>query len=172
MVKIMKYFFQAILFFCICIIGCRNVSDRDKIVFKVPLSEIEDSIRVMNSLLNSYNEVNYYIDDENNLFVGTNGIGKIDSIILHQIKSNPLNFTNTDIRIFSIILFLKNNRINSCFRHRDIKAIVYDYNPTKKDRFEDVRYIVLNENQLYINSNEFHILDKKDNLLLITPVLR
>ena len=171
----MGYFFQIIIL-CICITGCSNTSKRDKISFKVPLSEIEDSIKVMNSLLNSNREVNYYIDDANILIIGTTEVGKIDSLFLAQLRLNPSNYTNTDIRIFSIILFLKSNEINSCFRHRELGVIVYDYQPTKEDRFEDIRYIVLNDGKLDINSSRFknsqYIVDEKGNLLLIAPIDR
>lgn len=174
MVIKMKYLFKTILILCICTVGCNNINNRDKISFKVPSSEIKDSLKVINSLLSSYSEINYYIDDANILTIGTNKIGKIDSLFLSQLKSSPSNFKNTDSRILSIILFLKNNGINSCFRHRDLGIIVYDYKPTKEDRFEDVRYIVLNDSQLDINSirlkNSQFILDKKDSLLLIKPI--
>lgn len=170
----MRYLFQLLFVLCICITGCSN--ERDTISFKVSLSTIADSIKVMNSLLSPYNEVNYYIDDANMLLIGTKEVGKVDSVFLSKLKLNPLNYTNTDIRFFSIILFLKYNEINSCFRHRDLGVIVYDYKPTKDDRFEDVRYIVLDDGQLDTNSSRFknsqYVLDRKDNLLLIAPVER
>lgn len=172
MVKTMRYLLLFVL--CICISGCSNTNERNTISFKVSLSTIADSIKVMNSLLSAYNEVNYYIDDANMLLIGTKEIGKVDSVFLSTLKLNPLNYSNTDIRIFSIILFLKNNEINSCFRHRDLGVIVYDYKPTKDDRFEDVRYIVIDDGQLDTNSSRFknsqYVLDRKDNLLLIAPV--
>lgn len=171
----MRYFFQIITVF-ICIVGCSDINKRDKISFKAPLSEIEDSIKVMNTLLNSYREVSYYIDDANILLIGTNEVGKIDSSFLAQIRLNPSNYTNMDVRIFTIILFLKNNEINSCFKHRELGVIVYDYKPTKEDSFEDVRYIVLNDGRLDINSSVFknsqYILDKKGKLFLIAPIDR
>jgi hypothetical protein len=174
MVKTMRYLFQLLFVLCICITGCSNTNERDTISFKVPLSTIADSIKVMNSLLSSYNEVNYYIDDANVLLIGTKEVGKVDSVFLSKLKLNPLNYTNTDIRIFSIILFLKYNEINSCFRRRDLGVIVYDYKPTKDDKFEDVRYIVLDDGLLDANSSRFknsqYVLDRKDNLLLIAPV--
>ncbi len=170
MVNKMKYFFNAIFILCICTVGCNN---RNKISFKVPSSDIKDSIKVMNSLLGSFSEINYYIDDANILSIGTKKIGKIDSLFLSQLKSSPSNFNDTDIQTFSIILFLKSNGINSCFRHRDLGIIVYDYKPTKEDRFEDIRYVILNDGRVNINSNFFRnsyfILDKKDSLLLIEP---
>src|SRR5690606_19729709 len=110
------------------------------------------------------------------LLIGTKEVGVVDSVFLSKLKLNPLNYSNTDIRFFSIILFLKYNEINSCFRHRDLGVIVYDYKPTKDDRFEDVRYIVLDDGQLDPSSSRFknsqYVLDRKDNLLLIAPVCR
>lgn len=170
----MRYLLQLLFLLCICVAGCGNTNKRDTISFKVPLSVMADSIKMMNSLLSTYNEVNYYIDDANVLLIGTKEIGKIDSSFLAHLKLDTSNYTKTDLRIFSIILFLKSNEINSCFRHRDLGVIVYDYRPTKDDRFEDVRYVVLDDGQLDINSSRFknsqHILDKKDNLLLIAPI--
>jgi len=171
----MRYFVQIILAIFICAVaGCSKTKERDIISFKVPLKEMEDTIEVMNFLLSSYNEVNYYIDEADVLQIGTNEVGKIDSLFLAKTKLNPSKYSNTDLRIFSIILFLKYNEINSCFRHRDLGVIVYDYKPTKDDRFEDVRYIVLDDGQLDTNSSRFknsqYVLDRKDNLLLIAPV--
>jgi hypothetical protein len=169
----MRYLFQLLFVLCICVIACSDLKERDTISFKVPISTIADSIIVMNSLLNSYNEVNYYIDDDNMLLIGTKEVGRVDSVFLSKLKLNPLNYTNTDIRFFSIILYLKNNEINSCFRHRDLGVIVYDYKPTKDDKFEDVRYIILDDGQLDTNSSKFknsqYVLDRKNNLILIAP---
>ena len=174
MVKGMRRLFKSLFILCFFITGCSNINERNTLSFKVSSSTIADSIKEMNSLLSSYNEVNYYIDDANVLFIGTKEVGKVDSAFISNLKSNPLNFTNTDIRIFSIIQFLKYNEINSCFRHRDLGVIVYDYKPPKDDSFEDVRYIVLDDGQLDTNSSRFsnsqYILDRKDSLLLIAPL--
>ena len=135
---------------------------------------MEDSLKVMNSLLSSYSDFNYQIDESNVLLIGTNKVGKIDSSFLSQIKLNPLKYSNSDRRIFSIILFLKSNEINSCFRYLDLGVIVYDYKPTKEDLFEDIRYIIFNDGHIDTNSNRFKnshkILDTKDKLLLIAPI--
>jgi hypothetical protein len=170
-----RYFVQIILAIVFCTLaGCSNTKERDTISFKVSLKAMEDTLKVMNFLLSSYNEVNYYFDEANVLLIGTNEVGKIDSLFLAQIKLKPSKYSNTDLRIFSIILFLKSNEINSCFRHRNLGVIVYNYKPTKDDKFEDVRYIILNDGQLDTNSNMFrnsqYIIDKKDNLILIAPI--
>lgn len=170
----MKYLLQLLLALCIYLTGCNDANEKNTISFKVSNSLIADSIKVMNSLLSSYNEVNYYIDDANILIIGTKEVGRVDSEFVSKLRLNPLNYTNTDIRFFSIILFLKENEINSCFRHRDLGVIVYDYKPTKDDEFEDVRYIILDDGQLDTNSygfkNSQHVLDRKDNLILIAPI--
>jgi len=169
----MRYLFQ-ILIVLFIIAGCINKNERNTISFSASLSTIADSIKVMNTFLSSYNEVNYYIDDANTLLIGTKKIGKIDSIFLSKLKLNRQNYTNTDIQFFAIILFLKNNDINSCFKHRTLGVIVYDYKPTKDDRFEDVRYIVLDDEQFDTNSIGFkkfyYVLDRKDDLVLIAPI--
>jgi hypothetical protein len=170
----MRYLFQLLFVLSIYFTGCSDINEKDTISFKVSLSTIADSIKMMNSLLSSYKEVNYYIDDANILIIGTKEVGRVDSEFLSKLKLNPLNYTDTDIRFFSIILFLKENEINSCFRHRDLGVIVYNYKPTKDDEFEDVRYIVLDDGQLDTNSIRFrnsqHVLDRKDKLLLIAPI--
>lgn len=171
----MRHLFQLLLALCICVAGCRNINERDTILFKASLSEVTDSIKVMNSLLSSYKEFNYYVDDANKLLIGTKEVGKIDSVFLSKLKLKQSNYTNTDIRIFAIILFLKSNEIKSCYRDRDLGVIVYDYKPTDDwDEFEDIRYIVLDDGQLDINSSQFKnsykVLDKDNNLLLIAPV--
>jgi len=171
----MRYLFQLIFVLCVCITGCSNTNERDTISFKVSLSTIADSIKVMNSLLSSYNEVSYYIDDANMLLIGTKEVGKVDSVFLSKLKLNPLNYTNTDIRIFSILLFLKHNEISSCYRDRDLGVIVYDYKSIEDwDEFDDIRNIVLDDGQINMNSSRFKnsqkVLDRKDNLILIAPV--
>lgn len=170
----MRHLLYLIIALSILFVCCKKTDNRDTISFKDRLSDIEDSIKVMNNLLSPYQEVNYYIDDANILSFGTKEVGKIDSSSLNQFKNAPSKYTNTDIRIFTIILFLKSNDINSCFRHRTLDNIVYDYKPTKDDRFEDVRYIIMDDGQ--IDSNRFRnshkILDKKNKLILIAPIER
>lgn len=169
----MRHLLYFIISSCILFVSCSQTNTRDTIIFKTQSSEIEDSIRVMNILLSSYQEVNYYMDDANNLFIGTKEVGKINSSTLDQFKKSS-KYTKTDIRIFALILFFKNNDINSCFRHRDLDIIVFDYKPTRDDRFEDVRYIIFDDGQIDINSNRFRnsqkILDKKNKLILIAPI--
>jgi hypothetical protein len=170
----MRHFIYPIIVLSILFVCCKYTNTRDTISFKDRLSDIEDSIKVMNNLLNPYQEVNYYIDDENILSFGTKEVGKIDSSSLDHLKKDPSKYTNKDIRIFAIILFLKRNDINSCFRHRTLDKIVYDYKPTKDDRFEDVRYIIFDDGQIDSNGfrNSHKILDKKNNLILIAPIER
>lgn len=171
----MRHFKYLIIVLSILFVCCKFTNTRDTIGFKDPLSDIEDSIKVMNNLLSPYQEVNYYIDDGNILSFGTKEIGKIDTSSLEQFKKDSLKYTNTDIRIFAIILFLKGNDINSCFRHRTLDKIVYDYKPTDDwDEFEDIRYIILDDGQIDSNGfrNSHKILDKKNKLILIAPIER
>ncbi|MFZ7131342.1 MAG: hypothetical protein ACOWWR_03185 [Eubacteriales bacterium] len=159
-------------FLFIIITSCNSSNKRNVISFKVPAEQIADTIKVMNSIIGDLAEVNYYIDGNNILLFGTEEVGKLDSTFIIKAKKDTSKYSQTDIRLFNIILFLKQNEINSCFRHRDFGAIVYDYRPTKDDRFDDVRYIIL-QGDVDINSARFLnsqvVLDKKSNLFLIAP---
>jgi hypothetical protein len=155
-------------------ITCQCTNDRNKISFNVPIVAMEDSIKVMNSILSSYSEFNYYLDDANVLYLGTNKVAKIDSNFLGQANSLHSKYTGNDKRFFSIILFLKANSINSCYRDKQLGVIVYDFKPTKDDRFEDIRLVIINDNQIDTKSMWFkklyNILDDKEDLLLISPI--
>ncbi len=172
--KKMGGFFKIIFILHLFFVSCSNTNNRNTITFKVPIAVMGDSIKVMNSLVNPYAEFNYYIDDVNVLYLSNHMIGKIDSSFLAQIKLKPSNYSKNDVRIFSLILFLKNNEINSCFKLTELGVLVYDYKPTKEDRFEDIRYILLENDHIDINSmrfrNSYITLDKKNGLILIAPI--
>lgn len=173
MVRIMWKFFRILFSFGLLIASCSSPQSRDKISFKVPLVEIRDSLKMLDSLLRSYKDFYYDIDNPNILYIGTNKIGKIDSSFLSHVKTNPLIYSNNDLRIFSLILFLNTNEIKSCFKLTELGILVHDYKSTKEDNFKDIRYIVL-EDKVDVNSwifkHSYTTLDQKDGLVLIAPI--
>ena len=170
----MRSIFKIIFIVCFCISFYSCTHNRDKISFNAPVRVLEDSIKVMNSILSPYSEFNYYLDDRNVLYMATQKVGKIDSSFLAQTNSTTSKYTANDKRFFSIISFLKANEINSCYRERQLGVIVYDFKATKDDDFTDIRLVIIDDNQIDTKSVWFkklyNILDKKEDLLLIAPI--
>lgn len=157
---------------CLFVISCNISNKRNIISFKVPFEQVADSIKVVNNIFLHKSLINYYIYDDNTLLFGTKEIGVLDSMLINKAKQDTSIYSQMDIRLFNIILFLKKNGINSCFEHRDFGSIVYCYKSTEENIFDDTRYILLKND---IDSNSFNffksqkIIDQKGELFLVAP---
>jgi hypothetical protein len=151
---------------------CRT-DNRNSISFDVSVSAIEDSLRVMKAIICSHEEGNYRIYDDYNLFIGGNKVAVLNSDFVAEASLDTVKFSKSDIRFFKLIIYLKNNKINYCYRDRSFGGIVHGYLPAKDDRFDNIREIILLDSSIDNCSIDFQtwvkILDRKGNLILTAP---
>ncbi len=170
-IKLMRYFNIIILATLVLLGSCEPSKERNKISFKCSTKQINDTITFLNGYLSNYSEVNYYLDENNLLRIDNVEIGILDSTFLKFENLKAKGYTKTDQQIFQTILYLRRNGINSCFRHRDLDFLVYDYKPTSENEFADIRYIVCSE--LYMDEildiieGYAYVLDHQADLYLI-----
>jgi len=169
--KLMRYLIVIILASVVLFSNCEPSKERNKISFKSPINQISDTITFLNGYLSNYGEVNYYLDEYNLLRIDNNEIGILDTAFLNLKNLEVKGFTKTDQQIFQTILLLNRNGINSCFRHRNLGFIVYDYKPTIENEFTDIRYIVCSKSSLEEFSDRIegyaYVLDYQEDLYLI-----
>ena len=168
--KKLKFFFGV---FCVLFTSCNFYSKRDRIVFNDPIESVQDSIIVMNQLMDKIpaNYVkNYYFDDEGYLYINSKKLllkksNIYDTKCIDTCKVFE-NFKPQEIKRFiSIAIFLEGNFFDG---HRD-KA--YDYRRLIDGEYDDSRSIVYLENgfdQLIPTENyKPFLLDSKLKLYLI-----
>lgn len=125
-----------------------NDAERNKLVFINSIDEVQDSIRVMNSMLDIFIDdkiINYYIVDENYLYVNSKPVGKVFLNGLIQIKDSlsvlsELNKLQIE-RLTKIALFLKRNFICGAYKNVFFERYFYDYRPTPEVEYKDLRVI-------------------------------
>ena len=154
--------------------SCKNEqeSQRNKINFKASTDSIENSIKTINSVmdkLESSGAVNYFFDIDDNFYVNSTQLGKIDTIDYDNL--NVLNkLTSEEKKKFiSNVLFLKGNHLSSSFKDKPSTCYLYSYREVDDKSFNMNRDIFLkaedkNYETLFAKRK---VLDVKKNLVLI-----
>lgn len=176
---ILDYSYVSFLLF---LFACNGIAqERNKIVFQNPPDQVEDSIVVMNSFMDSLivrRVNNVFFDTENNLIINNKKMGRMaegDSISFIYIVRQETGFSETQVmRFLSLALFLKDNFMTAWFKHGQYGIYFYVYKPTARNEYNDLRNIILFDERLYgikgsMESESFKILDRVGNLVLITP---
>jgi hypothetical protein len=167
---LMLCFFQA----------CSKIPERNKIVFRDSVSVVQDSVRTMSYLMTKMREKevkNYFFTNDDSLVINNRRIGRMsngDSINFIKIVKEETGISeNESLRLISLALYLKDNFINGCFKHRVFGVYFYVYRQTLANENSDQRYILLNdEKQKAIKGSgveSYKLLDQKYDLLLVAP---
>lgn len=168
--------------FFLFLLACHGiVQERDKIVFQNPTAEVEDSIVVMNSFMDSLivrRVYNVFFDSEDILTVNNKKMGRMadgDSINFFDIVRKETGFSETQAtRFLSLALFLKDNFMPAWFKHGHYGIYFYVYKHTSRNEYNDLRNIIVSNEEFSgikgsLESESFKILDQVGNLILITP---
>lgn len=148
-------------------------SERDSITFKAPVKEVEDSIRTMNNLMKKLpidaEMINYFFDDENNLYVNNIKIGKVNSFNSDTVATFKNMTTEEKKSFLTIAFFLKENEILGNHFDGLFNTWRYGYKPTADNSFRMYRDIFLKEPDTPLDDiKQAHVfLDQKGDLILI-----
>ena len=172
--KKLKFFFGV---FCVLFTSCNFYSKRDRIVFNDPIESVQDSIIVMNQLMDKIpaNYVkNYYFDDDEYLYINSKKLllkkPNIYNIECIDTCKEFENFKPQEIiRFISIAIFLERNFIDA--NHNNYSNYTYHYRRLPDEDYEEVRGVVYLENGVdkikRIENSRAYILDSKLKLNLI-----
>jgi hypothetical protein len=158
-----------------------NPKERNKIVFKENVIEVQDSLLAFESILNKmpvYKDdlVQIRVFDKNVLYVNFKRISNIDSL-LAIIKNNkdysikelePLSNMEQK-RFLHLVIFLKNNYLYDCeyFKVTNFLECLYRESGHLGDYYDDLlRFVSFSNSSKSFDSNIYKILDKKENLIL------
>ena len=154
-----------------------NPIERNKIIFKVPQKDVQDSIYVMISFLKKFpiykdDWACYFISDSNELFINYKKVKKIKDLYLEN-KNGNLDFLldNEIIRFLNLVVFLNKNYLNSCdyFKNSNYIEFIYrDYIVEGDHNSDLLRFVTLLSSNNILDSNRYQILDRKGNLILYT----
>ncbi|WP_276374885.1 hypothetical protein [Chryseolinea sp. H1M3-3] len=158
----------------------KNSENRNEIVFNNSVAMVQDSVKLMGHLLDQINDAevkNFFFDNEEYLFINNKKIGRMaigDKISFIDTVKNVTGLNEIEsFKFVSLALFLKNNFISGCFKHRIFGIYLYNYKVTLENAYEDQRYIMVVEESTkkikgsYVES--YQIVDRKEDLLLIAP---
>lgn len=177
-----KLHYVSLLCLCALITVCCTSSsnDRNRIVFKDSIDEVQDSLRLINTLLNKANEAevkNVFFDGNNFIYVNNVKVApmsvgdKIDFLgKVAQITGLSLS---ESFKLVSLARFLRDNYVSGCFKHRLFGIYFFNYRRTFENVFEDQRYILVFDQNTRRTKGSFiesyQLIDRKGDLVLLAP---
>lgn len=154
---------------------------RDRIVFRDPVSSVHDSIVVMNGLMDKVaksNVKNYFFDDKGFLVINNKRLDRVpkgDSTSFLGLMAVKTDLSKNECKKFLVLSkFLKRNFLEGCFRYDTYGMYFYVYKAPIKNNDNNFRNIVLYDERL-INmtatqdAESFTVLDRQKDLLLLMP---
>jgi len=154
----------------------RRNPERNLIEFNDSVPAVEDSVRRIQALLYKADITNYFITHDGDLAVNSKVIGKINSIRedkrLFTLKIFQTYSEQEAIEFINLVLFLKDNFIESAFKHSSFDRYLFIYRQIASNEYNDFRALMIIKNKSdTINRKfaSFQILDKKQNLVLLAP---
>lgn len=158
--------------FLLLILCCNE--KRNKISFRDDFEQVQETIKVISKLIKPFGEISYNFFDDRVLMKDSIKIGEINPNLIMHIRASKI-YPDSEIRIFSALLFLKNNGIVSCFKYREFGNIFFSYRRPSDLNFDDMRWIILADDKidtLRSFKRNFNEMDRKDNLILLSPIDR
>lgn len=158
-----------------------NASERNEIAFKNSAQSVQDSLEVMNAFMDRLPKdevINYFFDDENYLYLNSQKLtilNGIDYSHLLEMTDKLNSFSKQDIKHFvTIALFLKDNYMEGCYKHKVHGVYFYGYRQTEDNDYEDSRSIILIEKNALsvpasLSLSDQQLLDREDRLMLLAP---
>lgn len=156
----------------------QDISKRNKIAFEDDIQVVADSIAKMDALMYKLPEnrrINYFIDKEGNLFINNEEIGSLKGAINNErVRRDEAfdNFTDEEInQFFNLMAYLLQNHIDGAVMELSVREFVFTYRRTAENRYDDVREVILIDNQsdTSLFENTYQILDSKNSLALVAP---
>jgi hypothetical protein len=180
-VKIIIIIIGLISLLMLCIIFMGRHLERNKLIFKDPVEQVQDSIKVMIGLLdkmksNADGIKNYYFDDANCFYVNAQRLFVItqNTRILLDTFYAFKDFNKEEMeRFIKLTSYLNDNYINDGGMN-SFGGYKFDYREMPENEFVQLRYIIYweNENESLPSDGviEWEILDKRSKLILVKPV--
>ncbi len=172
------------LYTCSCV-SVNNSKDRDKLVFSDSITDVIDSLNVMNEILLKSGEGNYTygIDvdmnntdrNENELFLYINddsnsvyNVGNVTDTSLYQ--SKLIDFIDSSERkhFVNLAMYLKKNHLSGCKSENG--KLIYFYREffyLADAQIDLDRFITFSDSEKDVDPNRYKILDRYGNLLLL-----
>lgn len=164
----------------IVVVSCGQIQDplRNKIVLIDEINQVSDSILNIQLLLDKLPKdpiIGSFIDREGHLYVNTKKVGLLKEALNDpSIRSDSVfeNFSNDDFtRFISITVFLLQNHIYGSRKDNLSGMFVHEYRRTEENVYTDIRDIMVNIDTTSSRfMNQYQILDKKENLVLVAPL--
>lgn len=154
---------------------------RDQIVFEDNFKSLSDSLAKMDLLLQKFptrtRMVNYFLDREGYLYLGAEKIALLkDAINNPKVRRDRFfeSFSDNEIDdFFYLLTYLLKNNIDAANLEKPMGKFLFNYRRTEENTLSDIREImVIRNSQDTLNSffrETFQILDRKSNLILLTP---
>ena len=146
-----------------------------QIRFKDNTNEVTDSLMKMEFLIKKFPKtgmVNYFIDNKGYLYLNNEKIALLKGAIYNPKVINDMvfeKFTKVEFYdFFNLIKFLGKNNITSCHYETIIGDFIYAYKEDSKLNYMSL-IVIDDTTDISHVENEFKIVDRKGNLLLIVP---
>jgi len=156
------------------LISCTNVinpKERNKLVFIDDLNMVVDSINQMNKLVTKMNQeyFSWTVTPSGEFYINSTNVGYItDDSLINKKEYNYLE-NNEKIIFINLVKFLSKNYITKCDKESGRIMYMYRTNIYMADKQVDLfRYIIVAKNEKDIDTRIYKILDRKENLFLLS----
>ncbi len=156
--------------------SCRKITnpkDRNTIKFNEVSSNIEDSIKKLNLILEKFNVSNYlYAIDKDYLYINSNfkilNLGHIDSVNTENILWPTFIKLEYRQKFINLIKYLYINQLQRCDVNNSHPFYLYKADIYMSDSGYDLeRFIIYSPSISGIDTLNYKILDRKNNLYLL-----